>query len=73
MTPRQQKIAARKASQLRIAQAQAEARKACVEGCPLCGRAVRHNLALTGWVQCQGYGAEGFRTGAPCEWQGFTQ
>lgn len=36
---------------------------------------VRQNLALTGWVQCDGYGAEGFRKAGskPCAWQGFTQ
>jgi hypothetical protein len=45
-----------------------------VNHCPECGQGVHRNLALTGWVQCDGYGADGFRrNGArPCGWQGFT-
>jgi len=29
--------------------------------CPDCGRKLKRNLALTGWIQCVQYGAEGFR------------
>jgi len=44
--------------------------------CPACGRGVRTNLAITGWVQCEQFGSIGFRKddNAPsCSWQGFTQ
>ncbi len=43
--------------------------------CPQCGSGLRRNLALTGWWQCEQYGAPGFRRDASrpaCEWQGFT-
>ena len=43
--------------------------------CPICGGHVHRNSALTGWVQCDGFGAEGFRkdpNAKPCSWQGFT-
>ena len=43
--------------------------------CPSCGGGVHRNLALTGWVQCDGFGADGFRknpNATPCSWQGFT-
>jgi len=43
--------------------------------CPQCGGHVHFNTALTGWVQCDGFGAEGFRkdpNAIPCDWQGFT-
>lgn len=76
LTPRQQKAAAKKASDARIAAAHAEAQAALqANKCPCCGQAVRVNLALTGWVQCSGYGAEGFRApgSKPCSWQGFTR
>lgn len=29
--------------------------------CPQCGAGIRRNLAITGWYQCEQYGAEGFR------------
>jgi len=29
--------------------------------CPRCGRGLRRNLAITGWIQCEQFGAEGFR------------
>lgn len=44
--------------------------------CPTCGRGVKVNLALTGWVQCEQYGNEQFRkdpTKPSCSWQGFTR
>lgn len=60
----------------RIDAAHAEARKAREENrCPVCGRPVVRNLAITGWVQCSQFGAVGFRKdpAAPsCNWQGFT-
>ena len=60
----------------RIAAAHAEALAAWNSNrCPECGRGIRRNLALSGWVQCEQYGAEGFRKdpNAPsCDWQGFT-
>lgn len=75
-TTRAERAAAKKASQARIAAAQAEAQAALAANkCPACGQGVHRNLALTGWVQCDGYGADGFRkNGAvPCRgaWQGF--
>lgn len=66
----------KKAQQARVAAAQAEAQAAIAANrCPCCGQGVRRNLALTGWVQCDGYGAEGFRKAGSrnCSWQGFTQ
>lgn len=67
--------AARKASDERIALAKAEASAAfAANKCPQCGAGVRQNLALTGWVQCEQYGAEGFRKDSSkpaCSWQGF--
>lgn len=60
----------------RIRASQAEAQKAEETNCcPLCGRGVRRNLALTGWVQCEQHGDGHFRKdpAAPrCSWQGFT-
>lgn len=64
-------------SERRMAQAQAQAQAALASNtCPSCGRAVRANLALTGWVQCSQFGAVGFRADASapsCSWQGFTR
>lgn len=43
--------------------------------CPSCGQNLRRNLSLTGWYQCAGYGAEGFRAAdsKPCSFQIFTE
>lgn len=44
--------------------------------CPQCGSGLRRNSSITGWWQCEQYGAEGFRARAadpPCSWQGFTE
>ena len=44
--------------------------------CPDCGSALRRNLSLAGWYQCEQYGAENFRarsSDAACGWQGFTE
>src|SRR5262249_41453769 len=43
--------------------------------CPVCGRPLRRNLAVTGWWQCSQYGAVGFRVDAEspsCSFQTFT-
>jgi len=61
----------------RIEAAHAEARAAyAANKCPKCGRAVRVNLSLAGWIQCSQFGAPQFRAdanSAPCDWQGFTE
>lgn len=52
------------------------ARVAASGVCPNCGAGVRRNLSLTGWWQCEQYGAEGFRkdsTKPSCSWQGFAE
>lgn len=44
--------------------------------CPVCGQGIHRNIALTGWWQCDGYGAEGFRKAGAihgCDWQTFTR
>lgn len=69
-------IARNKASKARIEQAQAETRAIVAAGvCPSCGSKVVRNLALTGWWQCEQYGAETHRarpSEPSCSWQGFT-
>ncbi len=69
--------AERKASDKRIAEARAEA-QAVVESnvCPDCGSGLRRNLSLTGWWQCEQFGADTHRARAAdpaCNWQGFTE
>lgn len=65
------------AANKRIAEEQAATRAVVAKGvCPVCGAAVRRNLSITGWYQCEQLGAEGFRKDASkpsCSWQGFTQ
>lgn len=60
-----------------IAAAQAQTREVVASGkCPDCGSGLRRNLALTGWWQCEQYGAESHRSrpnDPPCSWQGFTE
>lgn len=76
MTSRQTKAAERKAQAERIATAKAEAGRIVATGkCPDCGQPLRRNLALAGWWQCSGYGAEGFRAAdsTPCSFQTFTE
>jgi hypothetical protein len=67
---------ARAASLQRMNAAKAAAQAALAANrCPCCGRGVRRNSALTGWVQCSQFGAEGFRADSSqpsCDWQGFT-
>lgn len=44
--------------------------------CPQCGCGLRRNLALTGWWQCEQYGAAGFRKDdakPSCSFQTFTE
>jgi hypothetical protein len=71
--------AQRAASQARIAEAQAEARRVRAAGvCPFCGSPVKDNSALAGWVQCVAYATPSFRAAEyrslpSCSWQGFTQ
>lgn len=43
--------------------------------CPQCGRPVRRNLSITGWIQCSQFGADTHRADKSqpaCPWQGFT-
>lgn len=74
---RQQRKEEQKQSQARIAVARAGASTALrTNQCPQCGRTVRRNLSLTGWVQCSQFGAPQFRADASqpaCSWQGFTE
>lgn len=73
---RSEKTAARKAAQQRIEAAQAAARIIVQNGtCPDCGAPLRRNLSITGWWQCEQYGAIGWRKDAnkpPCSFQCFT-
>ena len=68
---------ARAESNARIAAAKAEMREHVARGtCPVCGERIRRNLSLTGWYQCDQFGAEGFRKNAAkpsCNFQGFTE
>lgn len=77
-TERSRKMAEKKAANQASAQRIAEAKKVAVRAlqvneCPQCGQPVRQNLALAGWVQCIGVGADGFRAAGAhkCSWQGF--
>ena len=55
---------------------QTEAREIVATGiCPDCGAKLRRNLSITGWWQCEQYGAPNFRkigTNAACDFQCFT-
>lgn len=61
----------------RIQRAQEETRAVVASGhCPRCGAGLRRNIALSGWWQCEQFGAEGFRKDSSkpsCDWQGFTE
>lgn len=67
----------RQAQTARMNQLKAEARAVVATGkCPECGAALRRNLSLTGWWQCEQVGAVGFRKDASkpsCSWQAFTE
>jgi hypothetical protein len=74
MTTRQQKAAERKAFRARQAQLRTEGLAVVATGrCPCCGQGIHQNLSITGWWQCDGYGADGFRkngaTPCPGGWQ----
>ncbi len=60
----------------RMAAAQAQVCTIVAMGkCADCGGGLRRNLSLTGWWQCEQFGAVGFRKDAmrpACNWQGFT-
>lgn len=64
-------------SQERMQRAKEETRRVVASGiCPICGSGLRRNSSMTGWWQCEQYGAVGFRkdsTKPDCNWQGFTQ
>lgn len=66
----------RQCARERIERNHAEARAVVAAGvCPRCGAGLRRNSALTGWWQCEQYGATGFRANpdAPaCSFQCFT-
>lgn len=55
----------------------AAARAIVREGkCPKCGSAIRRNLSMAGWYQCEQFGAETHRKrpqDPPCGWQIFTE
>ena len=55
----------------------AESRAIVATGeCPLCGSALRRNLSMAGWWQCEQLGADTHRArpnDAPCSWQTFTE
>ena len=74
---RRARRAEREAQQERIRQAQQETARIVASGrCPLCGSALRRNLALGGWWQCEQFGAPDRRArpeDAQCSWQGFTE
>lgn len=78
---RQQKRAERKAQwaevEKRIAENHATMRAHIARGtCPDCGGALRRNTSLTGWWQCEQFGAAGFRkdpTRPSCGFQGFAE
>lgn len=69
-------VAAYLAKEARIERDRQEARDAIAANrCPVCARPVRRNLSLTGWIQCNQYGADTHRADASqpaCSWQGFT-
>lgn len=68
-------IAAKQAAELAISYAKTE--KIVLAGkCPTCGAKLKRNYALTGWWQCEQYGAIGFRANPnlpSCTWQDFTE
>lgn len=68
--------AEREATKVRMEKNRAEAIAIVATGkCPECGAGLRNNLAMTGWWQCQQFGAEGFRKDSSkpaCSFQCFT-
>ena len=61
----------------RVAEAKAYVRGIVKRGvCPQCGAALKRNTSMTGWWQCEQYGAPSFRAdpSAPaCDFQTFTE
>ena len=74
---RREKQQARLEARRRIEAAQQKARTIVATGmCPTCGAGLRRKLALSGWWQCEQYGAEEFRKDASkpsCLFQCFTE
>lgn len=65
-----------------MVKAHEEARYAAARGivatgvCPQCGCKLKRNLSITGWWQCEQFGAVGFRKDASkpsCSFQTFTE
>ena len=73
---RQARREARAKQVARLEKIKAETVAAVAEGtCPTCLAGLRRNSAITGWWQCEQFGADGFRkdsTKPSCSWQGFT-
>ena len=69
--------AERQAQRNRLDEAKRQANAVVAAGkCPECGAGLRRNLALSGWWQCEQFGAEGFRKDAnrpSCNFQCFTE
>jgi hypothetical protein len=60
--------------QARAKATNAEIAKAINEGCPCCGAKIRRNMSLTGWWQCEQFGAVTHRkdpSKPACSWQAF--
>ena len=83
LTPAERKAARlkekreREASIARMNEARAETQRIVATGkCPKCESALRRNLSIAGWWQCEQLGAETYRKrpqDPPCSWQGFTK
>ena len=80
MTPAQKAAETRRRraeAKARIEAAKAEAQRIVASGkCPNCGGELRRNLSITGWWQCEQFGAEGFRKDSSrpsCDFQTFTE
>ena len=69
--------AERIAHKARMEQLHAQARAIVATGaCPQCRSKLRRNLSLSGWWQCEQFGAEQFRarpTQPACNFQTFTE
>ena len=69
--------AERQAQRKRLDEAKRQANAVVAAGrCPECGAGLRQNLALSGWWQCEQFGAKGFRKDAnspSCNFQCFTE
>ena len=66
----------RKVQREKLEQVRAETLEIVLTGvCPDCDSALKRNLALHGWWQCEQYGDGHFRARPDepqCDWQGFT-